>query len=128
MKKLTMLLLALCMTVSLAVPASAAAPMEYTFDGTGDPEYGKATSIEVVHTADGGARKNEDVSKNAALAPPTFGSYSADTLNTGTPLTPNLAPGYQPTAGAVVNGSAVTIQPPDMSGSAVIGGSTSGSI
>ena len=128
MKKLTMLLLALCMTVSLAVPASAAAPMEYTFDGTGDPEYGKATSIEVVHTADGGARKNEDVSKNAALAPPTFGSYSADTLNTGTPLTPYLAPGYQPTAGAVVNGSAATIQPPDMSGSAVIGGSTSGSI
>ena len=124
MKKLTMLLLALCMTVSLAVPASAAGPMEYTFDGTGDPEYGKATSIEVVYTADGGAMKNEDVSKNAALAPPTFGSYSADTLHTGTPLTPNLAPGYQPTAGAVVNGSAATIQPPSMSGSAVSGGST----
>ena len=124
MKKLTMLLLALCMTVSLAVPASAAGPMEYTFDGTGDPEYGKATSIEVVYTADGGAMKNEDVSKNAALAPPTFGSYSADTLHTGTPLTPNLAPGYQPSAGAVVNGSAATIQPPSMSGSAVSGGST----
>ena len=116
MKKLTMLLLALCMTVSLAVPASAAEPMEYTFDGTGDPEYGKPTSIEVIYTADGGARKNEDVSKNAALAPPTFGSYSADTLNTGTPLTPNLAPGYQPTAGAVINGSAGVIQPPAMDG------------
>ena len=130
MKKLTMLLLALCMTVSLAVPASAAAPMEYTFDGTGDPEYGKATSIEVVHTADGGARKNEDVSKNAALAPPTFGSYSADTLNTGTPLTPNLAPGYQPTAGAVVNGSAATIQPPSMGGSATVtgGGNSNGAV
>ena len=74
MKKLTMLLLALCMTVSLAVPASAAGPMEYTFDGTGDPEYGKPTSIEVIYTADSGAMKNEDVSKNAALAPPTFGS------------------------------------------------------
>lgn len=116
MKKLTMLLLALCMTVSLAVPASAAGPMEYTFDGTGDPEYGKPTSIEVIYTADGGARKNEDVSKNAALAPPTFGSYSADTLNTGTPLTPNLAPGYQPTAGAVINGSVGVIQPPAMDG------------
>ena len=116
MKKLTMLLLALCMTVSLAVPASAAGPMEYTFDGTGDPEYGKPTSIEVIYTADGGARKNEDVSKNAALAPPTFGSYSADTLNTGTPLTPNLAPGYQPTAGAVINGSSGVIQPPAMDG------------
>ena len=116
MKKLTMLLLALCMTVSLAVPASAAGPMEYTFDGTGDPEYGKPTSIEVIYTADGGARKNEDVSKNAALAPPTFGSYSADTLNSGTPLTPNLAPGYQPTAGAVINGSSGVIQPPAMDG------------
>ena len=128
MKKLTMLLLALCMTVSLAVPASAAGPMEYTFDGTGDPEYGKDTSIEVVYTADGGAMKNEDVSKNAALAPPAFGSCSADTLHTGTPLTPNLAPGYQPTAGAVVNGSTAAIQPPDMSGSSVNGGNTSGSV
>ena len=116
MKKLTMLLLALCMTASLAVPASAAGPMEYTFDGTGDPEYGKSTSIEVVHTAGGGAMKNEDVSKNAALAPPAFGSYSADTLHTGTPLTPNLAPGYQPAAGAVINGSAGVIQPPAMGG------------
>ena len=121
MKKLTMLLLALCMTVSLAVPASAAGPMEYTFDGTGDPEYGKPTSIEVIYTADGGARKNEDVSKNAALAPPTFGSYSADTLNTGTPLTPNLAPGYQPTAGAMINGSSGVIQPPAMGGGATNG-------
>lgn len=116
MKKLTMLLLALCMTVSLAVPVSAAGPMEYTFDGTGDPEYGKPTSIEVIYTADGGAQKDEDVSKNAALAPPSFGSPSADTLHTGTPLTPNLAPGYQPTAGAVINGSAGVIQPPALGG------------
>ncbi len=119
MKKLTMLLLTLCMTASLAIPASAAEPMEYTFDGTGDPEYGKPTSIEVVHTADGGAMKNEDVSKNTALAPPTFGSASADTLNTGTPLTPNLAPGYQPAAGAVVNGSGSSfVQPPAADGTA----------
>ena len=129
MKKLTMLLLTLCMTVSLAVPASAAGPMEYTFDGTGDPEYGKPTSIEVIYTADGGAQKNEDVSKNAALAPPTFGSASADTLHTGTPLTPNLAPGYQPTAGAVINGSSAVIQPPAMGGGVSSGnmGSASGS-
>ena len=121
MKKLTMLLLTLCMTVSLAVPASAAGPMEYTFDGTGDPEYGKPTSIEVIYTADGGAQRNEDVSKNAALAPPSFGSPSADTLNTGTPLTPNLAPGYQPTAGAVINGSTAAVQPPAMGGGAASG-------
>lgn len=116
-----MLLLTLCMTVSLAVPASAAGPMEYTFDGTGDPEYGKPTSIEVIYTADGGAQKNEDVSKNAALAPPTFGSASADTLNTGTPLTPNLAPGYMPDTGAVINGSTAAVQPPAMGGGAASG-------
>nr|WP_326183635.1 class D sortase [uncultured Oscillibacter sp.] len=120
MKKLTMLLLTLCMTASLTVPASAAGPMEYTFDGVDGPEYGKPTSIEVVYTADGGAMKNEDVSKNAALAPPTFGSASADTLNTGSPLTPNLAPGYQPAASAVINGSSAVIQPPAM-GSVVTG-------
>lgn len=121
MKKLTMLLLALSMAAPLAVPASAAGPMEYTIGGTGDPEYGKPTSIEVIYTADGGAQRNEDVSKNAALAPPSFGSPSADTLNTGTPLTPNLAPGYQPTAGAVINGSTAAVQPPAMGGGAASG-------
>lgn len=116
MKKFPVFLSALCLTASLMIPVSAAGPMEYTISGPGDPEYGKPTSFEVVHTHDNGARKNEDVSKNAALAPPAFGSYSADTLNTGTPLTPNLAPGYQPTAWAVVNGSSATVRPPDMSG------------
>ena len=116
MKKFTIFLSVLCLTATLTIPASAA-PLEYSISGPGDPEYGKATSVEVIHTADGGAMKNEDVSKNAALVPPTFGSPSADTLNTGTPLTPNLAPGYQPAAGAVVNGGFVTAQPPDMNGS-----------
>ncbi len=91
MKKLTTLFSLLCLTLALTVPASA---LEYNIDGPGDPEYGKDTSIEIVHTADGGAVKNEDVSKNAALVPPTFGCPTAYTLNTGTPLTPNLAPGY----------------------------------
>ena len=119
MKRLHIFLSVLCLTAALIIPASAAEPMEYSFSGTGDPEYGKATSIEVVHTPDGGAMKNEDVSKNAALAPPAFGSCSADTLNTGTPLTPNLAPGYQAAAGAAVNSSSAVIQPPDMTGTAV---------
>ena len=122
MKKLTTLLLALCMMLSIIATAYAAEPMEYTFDGTGDPEYGKSTSIEVIYTADGGAQKNEDVSKNAAFAPPAFGSFSADTLHTGTPLTPNLAPGYQPTAGAVINGTSAMVQPPAMGGDAAAGG------
>lgn len=112
MKKLSMLLCLLCLTAALTVPASAAGPLEYTIDAPGDPEYGKDTSIEVVHTADGGARKNEDVSKNAALIPPGFGTASADTLNTGTPLTPNLAPGYLPATGAVVNGTSIPVFTP----------------
>ncbi|NBI65966.1 class D sortase [Pseudoflavonifractor sp. 60] len=119
MKRMNVFLSALCLTAALVIPASAAAPMEYSFSGTGDPEYGRATSIEVVHTPDGGAMKNEDVSKNAALAPPAFGSLSADTLNTGTPLTPNLAPGYQAAFGASVNGSSAAIQPPSMTGAAI---------
>ena len=124
MKKLTMLLLTLCMTASLAVPAGAAGPNEYTFSGTGDPEYGKPTSIEVVYTADGGAMKNEDISKNAALIPPGFGTPSADTPHTGTPLTPNLAPGYQPEKSSVVSGRAAAVQPPAADGSLYVPGSS----
>lgn len=112
MKKLSILLSLLCLTAALTVPASAAAPLEYTIEAPEDPEYGKDTSIEVIHTADGGARKNEDVSKNAALIPPGFSTASADTLNTGTPLTPNLAPGYMPSTGAVVNGTAIPVFTP----------------
>ncbi len=111
-KKMAASLLALCLTASLAIPASAATPLDYTFSGTGDPEYGKPTSIEVVYTADGGAMKNEDVSKNAALVPPGFGSRSADTLNTGDYLTPDLAPGGMPVAGSVINGTSSAVIAP----------------
>lgn len=116
MKKLTPLLLALCLMTSLTISASAAGPLEYSFDAPGDPEYGNPTSFEPVVTADGGVRKNEDVSKNAALIPPGFGSASMDTLYTGDYLTPNLAPGGMPAGGAVVNGTSSPIVIP---GSAV---------
>lgn len=79
----------------------------YHFDAPEGPDYGKPTSVEVVHTADGGALKNEDISKNAALIPPGFGSASADTLNTGTWLTPNLAP--EGMAVGTVNGGGIPI-------------------
>ena len=111
MKKLTTLFSVLCLTLALTVPASA---LEYNIDGPGDPEYGKSTSIEPVVTADRGEMPNVDVSKNAALIPPTFGSPTAYTLNTGNPLTPNLAPGYMLGEGAVINGNTgVTVAPPD---------------
>ena len=123
MRKFTVIFSTLCLSLVLTIPASAAGPLEYIINAPGTPEYGKPSSFEVVHNADNGAMKNEDVSKNAALIPPGFGSYSADTLNTGTPLTPNLAPGYQPVSGTVINGGSGVIQPP-----AVGSGSSSGSV
>ncbi len=45
--------------------------------------------------------------QNAALIPPGFGSASADTLNTGTWLTPNLAP--EGMAVGAVNGSGMPV-------------------
>ena len=109
MKRTMTAMLALCLAAGLILPASA---LEYTIDAPDGPDYGKPTSVEVVHTADGGARKNEDVSKNAALIPPGFGTPSMDTRNTGSYLTPNLAPGGAPATGAVVNGSGSSVITP----------------
>ena len=115
MKKIITALITLCMVVALAVPAFA---LEYEIDGPGC-EYGEDTSIEVVYTNE--PDMNMDVSKNAALVPPAFGSASAYTLNTGYPLTPNLAPGYMTNSGAVVNGSSANVAPPVISGGATSG-------
>ena len=68
--------------------------------------------------------KNEDVSKNAALIPPGFGTPTSNTLNTGEYLTPNLAPNAMPATGATINGDFVVVFPPDMSGITESSGST----
>ncbi len=121
MKRAITSLAALCLAACLALPAGA---LDYTIAAPDDPEYGDPTSVEPVVTADGGAEKNEDRSKNAALIPPVFGSNSAYTLNTGTYLTPNLAPGGQAVTGAVINGgSAVVVTP----GTPISSGSSSSS-
>ena len=70
MKRTMTAMLALCLAAGLVLPASA---LEYTIDAPDGPDYGKPTSVEVVHTADGGVRKNEDVSKNAASSHPVLG-------------------------------------------------------
>ena len=116
MKKIITLCLSLCMTAALAAPAYA---LEYSIDAPDDYDFGRNTSIEVIHTADGGAMRNEDVSKNAALIPPAFGSESMNALNTGEYLTPNLAPGGIPASGSVIGGGASGVVTP---GSAVSGG------
>ena len=116
MKKLTTLCLAACLAAALATPASA---LDYTIDAPEGPDYGKSTSVEVVHTADGVSLKNEAISKNAALIPPAFGSASADTLNTGTYLTPNLAP--EGMAVGTISGSGMPIVfPPSVDSSTAL--------
>lgn len=116
MKKILTFALAVSMMASLAASASA---LEYSIAAPDDYDFGKDTSIEVIHTADGGAIRNEDVSKNAALIPPVFGSESMNALHTGEYLTPNLAPGGIPASGSVIGGGASGIVTP---GSTVSGG------
>ena len=117
MKKILTFALAVSMMASLAASASA---LEYSIAPPKDFDFGRDTSIEVIHTADGGAMKNADMSKNAALIPPVFGSESMNALHTGEYLTPNLAPGGIPASGAVIGGSAAGVVTP---GSTVNGGS-----
>ena len=114
MKRVITSLVSLCLAACLAFPAGA---LDYTIAAPGDPEYGDPTSIEPVIMADGGAAKNEDRSKNAARIPPAFGSPSAYALNTGTYLTPNLAPGGQAVTGAVINGGSAAVVTPGTSAS-----------
>ena len=112
MRKLVSAFLLAGLMMSQAMTASAADPMSYSFGGAAEPDYGTPTSIEVVHTADGGARQDEDVSKNAALIPPSFGSASMDARNTGAYLTPNLAPAPSVGSGAVIGGAGENISFP----------------
>ena len=63
--------------------------------------------------------KNEDVSKNAALIPPGFGTPTSYVLNTGEYLTPNLAPSRMAGAGQV-NGNVAVVMPPASGGAVVV--------
>ena len=116
----------LTLLVALVLTAYAEA-LEYNIDPPAGANYGKATSIEVVHTRDNGERKNTDISKNAALIPAGFGTPTADLPGSGDYLTPNLAPEAKAGTGAVINGSmsAAVVLPP-ASGSAVFAPSGGG--
>ncbi len=125
MKKIKFLALFACLTLAL-VPSAGA--LEFSIDAPEGANYGKPTSIEVPITADGGAAKNEDISKNAAKIPPLFGSAASNTLNTGSYLTPNLAPGMQVSDGSTINGSNAAIVLPPSTGGSAIGSTGSSSI
>ena len=124
MRKLKTLIstaLCLCAVCAMALPAHA---LSYDISAPGDPEYGKPTSFEPVVTADGGAMKNEDLSRNASLIPPGFGTPTSYVLNTGEHLTPNLVPSQMAAVGTV-NGSMVTIAPPSVGNAVPSASSTS---
>lgn len=109
MKKWLYMLTALVLSASLTVPAGA---LEYTIDAPDGGNFGKPTSIEVVHTADGGAAVNGDRSKNAALIPPAFGSATSNLLNSGKYLAPDPAPSGMAVTGAVINGASAAVVTP----------------
>ena len=125
MKKIRFIALFACLAMAFAPSAGA---LEYTIDTPDNTNYGKPTSIEVPITADGGAAKNEDISKNAAKIPPLFGSGASNTLNTGSYLTPNLVPGMQPSGGTVNGSNAAIVLPPSAGGSATGSTGSSGTI
>ena len=109
-------LLLLCLLAAFC--ASPAYALEYTFDESDGPNYGKPTSVEVVQSADS-MPKNEDRSKNAALIPPGFGSATSNMLGSGTYLTPDLVPSAMAGTNATISGSAATILPPSVGGASV---------
>jgi sortase A len=122
MKKIVMSLLTLGILAAMSVSAGA---LDYTIDAPSGPNYGKATSIEVPVTADGGAAANEDLSKNAAKIPPAFGSATSNTLNTGEYLTPNLVASTMAATGTVINGTSAPVTVPGSTVTSTASGSSS---
>ena len=112
-KKIVLPLLLAGAVAGMAFPASA---YEYSFGDRNPYQYTMATSVEKVYTADRGERKNEDVSKNAALIPPAFGSPAMDLLYSGEFLTPFLAPGGM--AYGTINGGSAVYDPGEIGSAA----------
>ena len=107
-KRIILPLLLAGMMANMALSVSA---YEYNFDDGNPYQYAGANSVETVYTADRGERKNEDISKNAALIPPGFGAPGMNQLNTGEYLTPFLAPGGM--AYGTITGDSAAYYPED---------------
>lgn len=104
MRPLTMVLVLVSL---LTIPAGA---LEYSIKSEDPTTFGVPTTVETQDVDK--PVENVDKSKNAALAPPAFGSPSAYALNTGTYLTPNLAPGGMAATGTVINGGTAAVVTP----------------
>lgn len=64
--------------------------LEFTIDGPEDYLFGRPTSDDTIYEWE---NPNVDLSKNAALIPPGFGTPTSYLPGSGEPLTPNLVPG-----------------------------------
>ena len=64
--------------------------LEFTIDGPEDYLFGRPTSDDTIYEWE---NPNVDLSKNAALIPPGFGTPTSYLPGSGEYLTPNLAPG-----------------------------------
>ena len=107
-KTLALLLSAFCLTAVLSAPAMA---LEYSFDGADAGQFAEPTSEETLSV---GTREtvNIDRSKTAAIIPPSFGSPTSYTLNSGEYLTPNLVNQGNNVVKVTANGSTgVTVLP-----------------
>lgn len=109
MKKLFMLASMLCLTLCLSTSANA---LECTVQAPNGPEYANATSVEPVITSDRGEQANMDLSKNAALIPPAFGSPTSNLPGSGEPLTPNLTGAVLSSLGSAISGPSATVTLP----------------
>ncbi len=124
MKKRTLCgtLAAMMLLSALSLPAYAE---DYSFDGADTGNFGDPTSVVVVITQDGGKPANEDISKNAAIIPPSFGSPSSNLPGSGSYLTPDLVASQQAMTGEGINGSSTVPVVPgsDVGGTTVATGS-----
>ncbi len=85
MKRLPKLLMLCCMVMMLSISAYA---QDYQFDAPDVGLFATPTSDDTIYVTTNSA--STDVSKNAALIPPIFGSATSYTTLSGTYLTPNL--------------------------------------
>lgn len=111
MKKLfTMAMISLVMVLAMAVaPAQA---LEYDVEEPEEGMFAPSSSVEQVTVVGGGTteQSNIDRSKNAALAPPSFGSPDSYQSGTGQVLIPQVSySNYNSTAGGNVNTNGASI-------------------
>lgn len=112
-----LVLLTLCLSMALSIPAAA---LGYDMDAPDGGLFAKPTSDDIIYVTTDPA--NQDRSKNAALVAPGFGSPTSYLPGSGEPLTPNLMTGSS-TGGSTSTAGGWTVV--SSSASAATGNNTS---